>query len=247
MKFPISSQLLLIMEQVRKTQQMIPKGIFESMQKLKPILELQEQLRPVLESFGKINEALQKHPELNFLRLLENPDLSEDVVARRLAIVDLNLPPILEKLKLADIWHGAHFALASRENNNTEWLRHYLISVRTLIETLIEDRLAPDVEVMRWEGFASATEAFKKRTHQRNTGDKISRAVRIQYFTSKIDLGFLGEFTDLEISYINAQHRAASKVHEAALNFEEKEFHMLRLHIGTVIWLLAKIAVLLEE
>lgn len=104
-----------------------------------------------LKEIAKISERLNNDPELQFvmisdlkiLNLKSTEEFKESLITNltdsdideKEVILSENLVPYLEKLGLENLWFGANHAL---ENTiNPDRLRHCLVSLRTILEHLI--------------------------------------------------------------------------------------------------------------
>lgn len=209
------------------------------------------------ETFRKVGENLrnlENNPELQFgiisdLEILSlksseqlNSSLSEDYIDESLthteAILNKNLLPYLEKLKLDSLWLGANYALNS--DNNPDKLRHCLISLRTILENIIDEKLAPKSELMNHEMFKKE---FKDYHLGKETIEyvRIKRDKKIEYFTSKIKFGLLEEFAKKDIEFVCNCYTILCNIHQPEIGVTENQVRILKVKTGITIWLLAYI------
>lgn len=221
------------------------------------LLKISDDLKKssVFENIGQIGNTLknlENNPEIQygFIRDLEllylnssqqlSHDLAQDVIDERIskteALLERNLLPYLDKLKLSSLWLGANYALAS--NDNPDKLRHCLISLRTILENLIDELLAPKSEL-------SSLEMFKKEFKNYNAGKeniefvKIKRSKKIEYFLAKLKFRFLDDFTTKDIDLICECYSILCNVHQPAIGITENQVRILKIKTGITIWLLS--------
>lgn len=245
MEIKLNHDLSDSLKRAEEIQAMIPESLKATIDMLKPMNEVFKKLAPLQETFQKMSEGIRNNPEFNFLLLIDSPNLSEEETLKRIRIVDENLLSILDKLSIKHLWVGANFALSTDEKMNPEKIRHFFISVRTIIEYLIDTLLAPEVKVKDWEKYPALLDAHKNNNCSQ-TISKIPRRIRIKYFCSKVQFGLIEEFTEKEIIFINSQYKEVCKVHTPQINIEKKKINLIRLHTGTTIWLLAKLYLIIE-
>ena len=153
-----------------------------------------------LEEFSLIAERINDNPEFHFamisdleaLNLKSTTDLkktliynlTDEDIQRKEELLNKNLRPYLEELELDSLWIGANVALENK--SNPDRLRHCLISLRTLLEFLIDEKLAPLEELKN-------SDRFKNKFRKYHLGKqkiefiKIKRAEKIEYFASKFE------------------------------------------------------------
>jgi hypothetical protein len=142
------------------------------------------------------------------------------------------------------LWIGASKVLESA--SNPDRLRHCLISLRTILEHLIEDKLAPTSEL-------KDNPKFRKQFKQYHLGNqkiefvKIKRADKIKYFASKIEFGIIEEFTKNEIQYVCDCYSILCNIHQPNIGITENQVRSLKVKTGITIWLLAYINKIIEE
>jgi hypothetical protein len=209
------------------------------------------------ETFRKVGENirnLENNPELQFgiisdLEILSlksteqlNSSLSEDYIDEKISntenILNRNLLPYLEKLELDSLWLGANYALNS--DKNPDKLRHCLISLRTILEYIIDEKLAPKSELMNLEMFKKE---FKDYHLGKETIEyvRIKRDKKIEYFTSKIKFGLLDEFAKKDIEFVCSCYTILCNIHQREIGVTENQVRILKVKTGITIWLLAYI------
>jgi hypothetical protein len=107
--------------------------------------------------FSKIGEKIRSNPEIQFAEITDLEilnlksaeefkeslvnDLTDEDIKEKEELLNDHLIPYLEELGIESLWIGANDVLESK--SNPDKLRHCLISLRTILEHLIEDKLAP--------------------------------------------------------------------------------------------------------
>ena len=212
-----------------------------------------------LEEFSRIAERANNSPELQFalisdfevLNLKSTSELKESLIYnltdqdidRKEEVLNKNLMPLLKELKLDALWVGANTVL--KNESNPDRLRHCLISLRTILEYLIDAKLAPMDELKNSEMFK---DKFKKYHlgKQKIEFVKVKRSEKIEYFTSKFEFGFLEDFTKNEIQYICDCYSVLCKVHKPEIGITENQVKSLKVKTGITIWLLIHLNELLK-
>ena len=208
------------------------------------------ELLETLLKFSKIGERLINNPELQFafisdleilnLKSAEEfkssliSDLTDEDIKQKEALLNENLIPYLEQLGIETLWLGANRVLDSE--NNPEKLRHCLISLRTILEYLIDEELAPLNELKDEERFKKEF----KRFHQGKQDlkyVKVKRANKIEFFTSKFEFGMLENFT--KIQYVCDCYSVLCNIHQPNIGITENQMRSLKIKTGITIWLLA--------
>ncbi len=216
----------------------------------KPFLNLE-----LLESFKKIGEfgeRLKNNPELQFsfitdleilnLKSAEEfkesliSDLTDEDINAKEEILSKNLIPYLEKLELENLWYGANYALENE--SNPDKLRHCLISLRTILEYLIDDILAPIEKLIDAEMFEKEFRRYKN-GKQDLIHIRIKREQKIEFFTSQFEFGMLEDFTKNEIKYVCDCYSILCNVHQPNVGITENQVRSLKVKTGITIWLLA--------
>jgi hypothetical protein len=213
-----------------------------------------------LKQISKIPERIKNNPELQFgfisdleilnLRSAEElknsliSDLTDIDIEEKEKILNDNLIPYLKNHNLENLWIGASQVLESE--NNPDKLRQCLISLRTILEYLIDEKLAPLEKIKDVEMFKSN---FKKYHlgNQKIEMVKIKRAQKIEYFTSKFKYGMLEDFTKNEIQYVCNCYSILCNVHQPNIGLTENQVRSLKVKTGITIWLLASLYDILEE
>lgn len=204
-----------------------------------------------LKDISQIGEKISNNPEVQFafitdleiLNLKSTEELKESLIesladeklTEKEDLLNKNLIPLLEELQLDDLWLGANYAIESSENPDK--LRHCLISLRTILEYLIDDKLAPFEKIKNDEMFESE---FKKYHNGKQDIHfvKVSRSKKIKYFTRKFEYGFLEEFTQKDIQYICDCYSILCNVHQPNIGINESQVRSLKIKTGITIWLL---------
>lgn len=209
--------------------------------------ELLEKLKRI----GNIREKLKNNPELQFafisdLQILNLTsagelkdslisDLTDTDIKEKEDILYNNLIPYLENHNLQDLWMGATQVLESE--NNPDKLRQCLISLRTILEYLIDEKLAPKEELKNSDMFKNDFKKFRS-GKQRIDFVKIRRKDKIEYFISKFEQGTLEEFTKNEIQYVCNCYSILCNVHQPNIGLSENQVRSLKVKTGITIWLL---------
>ncbi|MDP2692916.1 MAG: hypothetical protein Q8O88_04725 [bacterium] len=205
-----------------------------------------------LREIGKIGERLRNNPELQFgfitdLEILNLKsaeefkeslvcDLTDEDINAKEEILSENLIPYLQELGLENLWLGANYALES--NSNPDRLRHCLISLRTILEYLIDYVLAPITILTDSEMFEKEFRKFKN-GKQKLIHVRITREQKIAFFTSQFQFGMLEEFTKNEIKYVCDCYSILCNVHQPNVGITENQVKSLKVKTGITIWLLA--------
>ena len=206
----------------------------------------------LLENLRKIGERLKNNPELQFglitdleilnLKSAEEfresliSDLTDEDLNTKEDILSINLIPYLKELGLENLWYGANHALEN--NSNPDRLRHCLISLRTILEYLIDDILAPIERLKDEEMFEKEFRKYKK-GKQELIHVRIKRRQKIEFFTSQIEFGMLEDFTKNEIQYVCDCYSILCNVHQPNVGITENQLRSLKVKTGITIWLLA--------
>ncbi|WP_211208916.1 hypothetical protein [Cytophaga aurantiaca] len=224
----------------------------------KPFLnsELLENLRRI----GNIGERLKNNPELQFgfitdleilnLKSAEEfkeslvSDLTDEDIKAKEEILSENLVPYLKELGLENIWYGANFALEN--DSNPDRLRHCLISLRTILEHLIDDILAPVEKLKNAEMFEKEFRKYKI-GKQKLIHIRITREQKIEFFTSQIKFGMLDDFTKNEIKYVCDCYSILCNVHQPNVGITENQVRSLKVKTGITIWLLVYMNEIINE
>lgn len=203
-----------------------------------------------LKEISKFGEKFLNNPEMQFafitdlevLNIISTEELknslidnlTDEQIDEKENILNENLIPLLSELNLENLWIGADKALNS---DNPDKLRHCLISLRTILEYLIDDKLAPINELKEDEMFKDEFKRYHK-GKQEIEFVKIYRSKKIEYFTSKFKFGFLEEFTKKDIQYICDCYAILCNVHQPNVGITENQVRSLKVKTGITIWLL---------
>lgn len=241
----MNSRIIVINKNLKSIQSNIVQPVFEKIINQSFI----QSLNSISQKFVEINNNPEFHFEfltnLEYLNLKSIDELNDNFISelekneidKTEALLEKNLVPLLDNIELLDLWKGANYAVESKENPDR--YRHCFISLRTLLESLIEIKLAPNDLLKDEEIF---TNEFKK-YHQGKTElrcIKISRKSRIEYFTSKLELGFV-EMTPIQIEYICECYTYLCDVHNPVIDLTENQVKSIKARTGITIWLLAYI------
>lgn len=217
----------------------------------------------LIEAFKKISklgERLKNNPELHFMYISDleilniksaeefkeslTNDLTDEDIQQKEQILNENLIPYLEELEIDNLWYGANQVLELK--SNPDRLRHCLISLRTILEYLIDEKLAP-MHVLK------DSNMFEKEFRKFHLGKqkiefiKIKREQKIEYFTSKIQFGMLEEFTKKEIQFVCDCYSVLCNIHQSDIGITENQVRSLKVKTGITIWLLAYINRIIEH
>lgn len=184
-------------------------------------------------------ELLSATASSELAKAFENDSPDEFIVAKE-EILEEHLLPYLERLNVDKLWLGANYALSAKDNPDN--LRHALVSLRTLLEFLIDEELAPLEEL-------SKAEAFKKEFEKALVGGKprIKRQKKIKYFTSKIEFGLLSDFNEKDINLICNCYDTLCNLHKPNVNLSENQVRILKVKTGILVWLMAYINEIVKE
>lgn len=213
-----------------------------------------------LKQIGNIGKKLKNNPELQFafisdLEILNlksaeelkeslKSDLTDSDIQEKERILNVNLIPYLQNHNLESLWIGATQVLES--DNNPDKLRQCLISLRTILEYLIDEKLAPNEQLKNAKMFESNFKNYhlgKKKIEF----IKIKREQKIEYFTSKFEYGTLEDFTKNEIQYVCNCYSILCNVHQPNIGLTENQVRSLKVKTGITIWLLAYLYDILKE
>ena len=191
----------------------------------------------------RLNRKIQENPLVNFISTLTlNPDEREAIESIE-SNLNENLPQLLEKNNLLDLWNGANYALSASLENNPDKARHAIISLRALIEYILKSLLPPKEEIKNWEKYDELIVEYKIQ----NFENGIPRRIQLMYYCDKIDFGFINEFTINEIKHINDVFTNLSVIHKKELKLADNKLKYIKVKAGTVAWLLLMIHDLLKE
>lgn len=211
-----------------------------------------------IKELSKIRERVKNNPELQFgfisdLEILNLKsaeelreslilDLSDEDILEKEELLNKNLLPYLEYLEIDSLWIGANQVLESKLNPDR--LRHCLVSLRTILEFLINQKLAPVDKLKN-------SEKFEKEFRKYNLGKqkieqvRITRAQKIEYFISNFNM--LEEFTKNEIQYVCDCYSILCNIHQPNIGITENQVRSLKVKTGITIWLLAYLYKILEK
>lgn len=214
----------------------------------------------VFDHLKKLTDAFRSNPEIEFISVSDleilsvtstselvdslEEDHSDDFIAGKEELLEEFLLPYLERLELDYLWTGANHALNTRENPDR--FRHALVSLRTLLEVLIERELAGNLELST---SASFTKEFKNFHQGKEELDRvrIKRSKRIKYLTAKVEFGILEEFTEKDIDFVCQCYENLCRIHNPNLGLTETQVRILKIKTGVTLWLLAHINELIKN
>lgn len=235
-----------------------------------PTIDIPSPVKDLFNSdfFGWINEIqtissyLENNPEVQFIIITDlerlnietsatfNEVLKSDIpdidINQKEKVINDNLLPYLEKLNIDSLWIGANYALNTNVNENPDKLRHCLTSVRTILEYLINEKLAPN-------SLLSLSPMFEKEFSKYHRGitplEKvvIPRKDKIKYFTSKIEFGVLDEFTIKDIDFIYDCYSVLCDIHDPFISMTENQVRCLKMKTGIILWLFAYLNEIIEK
>jgi hypothetical protein len=213
-----------------------------------------------LKQIGNIGEKLKNNPELQFafisdletLNLKSAEELKESLVSdltdidieEKERILNDNLIPYLQNHNLDNLWIGASQVLESE--NNPDKLRQCLISLRTILEYLIDEKLAPIEQIKNVKMFENDFKNYHQ-GKKKIEFIKIKREKKIEYFTSKFEYGMLEDFTKNEIQYVCNCYSILCNVHQPNIGLTENQVRSLKVKTGITIWLLAYLYDIIKE
>lgn len=205
----------------------------------------------VLKSIANIEDRLKNDPEIQFhtiselkaftlrstseLREVLIKDLEEEDISIKEEILSINLIPYLKKHGLESLWIGSSIVIDSV--NNPDKLRQCLISIRTILEYLIDGILAPKEEIKYEEFFEKE---FKKYHSGKQDIDfvKIKREDKIKYFAAKLKDGYLDDNIVDAIKYICNTYSVLCNIHQPDIGLTENQVRSLKVRTGITIWML---------
>jgi hypothetical protein len=206
-----------------------PNPLLSTINSISPFVEVINSWKLSLPDFSWVNK-LQKNPEIHFISIQEelniayNSDKTIVGINNRLQQIDENIVPLLEELNICEIWKGA---LQSMRSKNPDKIRHTLISMRTLLEYIIE-KLAPKDQFNEKDG--------KKR-----------RKLQIKFIVNKVQFGLLVDFTSEDIETVLNCYVELCDVHKVPILISKNQTKILILKSGIIIWLFLSIYKLLNQ
>ena len=139
-------------------------------------------------------------------------DMANKELREKEEILNRNLLPHLEELKIDSLWIGANQVLKSK--TNPDKLRHCLVSLRTILEYLI---FLPNKDL-----------TFK------------GKQKRLSYLFNNLEfkLSYLEE-TKNDVEFILECYSVLCSLHQPDIGLTEKQVRILKIKTGITIWLLA--------
>jgi hypothetical protein len=227
------------------------KSVFYDAQKKLDYLSKIGETLSVFDRLSRLHDGVNNNPEIQFISVSElellsltsteeltdsiDNDEPDSLIDSKEKIVERNLLPYLEQLDLDYLWLGANHVL--NDANNPDRFRHALISLRTLLEYLIDGVLTPNE-------FLEKDERFKKDFKNYYSGKtplekiKIPRHKRIEYLSSKIEFGILEQLTAQDINFICECYAGLCDVHNPKITLSENQVRILKVKTGITLWLL---------
>ncbi len=221
---------------------------------------INNQFFETLKGISQLGERIQNNPELQFafisdleilnLKSAEElkesliTDLTDEDIKSKEELLDKNLLPYLKDLGLELLWLGANYVLESE--HNPDRLRHCLISLRTILEYLIDEELAPLSKLKDCEMFEKEFRRYRL-GKQKLEFVKISRDRKIEYFTSKFKFGMLDEFTKNDIQYVCNCYSILCNIHQPDIGITENQVRSLKVKTGITIWLMVYLNKILND
>ena len=214
----------------------------------------------VFDRLKKLTDAFRSNPEIEFISVSEleilsatstselvnsmEEDQPDEFITNKEELLEEFLIPYLERLELDYLWTGASHALNAIENPDR--FRHSLVSLRTLLEVLIEQELASNRELSNSPMFGKEFVNFHKGTEPLDRV-RIKRSKRIKYFTSKIEFGILEEFAEKDIDFICQCYENLCRIHDPNLGLTENQVRILKIKTGITLWLLCYINDIIKQ
>jgi hypothetical protein len=214
----------------------------------------------VFDRLKKLTDAFRSNPEIEFISVSDLEILSvtstsefvdslednhsDDFITRKEELLEEFLLPYLKRIELDYLWTGANHALNATENPDR--FRHALVSLRTLLEVLIERELASNLELSNSRMFTKEFVNFHKGTEQL-ARVRVKRSKRIKYFTSKIQFGILEEFTESDINFVCQCYENLCRIHNPNLGLTEDQVRVLKIKTGITLWLLCYVNDIIKQ
>ncbi len=125
--------------------------------------------------------------------------------------------------ELFEMWEGASRSLQS---DNPDKQRHFLISIRTIVETLL-DNLAPSYKIAQWS--SDPIHYHKK---------KPTRMARISYICRNIGNGKLVDFMTIDLQAAIEMVDFLNKVHKRSVKITTFSLEVLQKRYASLVWIL---------
>jgi len=166
-------------------------------------------------------------------------------------IIRNNITELLDKFEMKRLWQGANYACEVSREDNPDKVRHCLISLRTMIEHILEKLLAPDEIVREWDEFEILFIEYLKNRGIKNDESaksvKVSRKIRIKYISSRFSFSWLEEFAKREIKFIDQCYRKLCSVHSYEFELTDSQLRILKIKADVIIWFLLHLHNMLVE
>jgi hypothetical protein len=253
-KFELPEGIITLIDQQSKIAANFPKFDIPDYSYIEKF-KIPDYIRKIGETIKRINE----HPESQFSFLTDFEllnistseefkqtlisDYEEEDIEEKELLLDGNLVPFLSELDLENLWNGANYAL--NDKSNPDRLRHCLISLRTLLEYLIDHKLAPKSELKDSELFRDEFKKYHSGKKELSEINNLSRKKKIEYFTSKIEFWRI-DFTRNDIEFICECYSILCNIHEPKIGITENQVRSLKVKTGITIWFLVHIYNMIE-
>ncbi len=196
--------------------------------------KIQIQIAPFKDQFifGRFKLNYKKHmtrlkanPEYNFIQAFHNIEYTQAEIEYQEELLNKYLLDLLIKFDLINLWVGADYALKTSTKENPEKIRHFLASLRAMLEYSINGLLAPDDKVRQWDNYKILwKEHLKKQGHTENCNNvNIPKYIKIKYFCSKIEFVIYDDFAASEVSFINELYGNLSKLHSFEITLDDND------------------------
>ena len=236
------------------------KSVFYDAQKKLDYLSKIGETLSVFDRLRRLHDGVNNNPEIQFISVSElellsltsteeltdsiDNDEPDNLIDSKEEIVERNLLPYLEQLGLDYLWLGANHVL--NDFNNPDRFRHTLISLRTLLEYLIDGILAPNELLEKDVRFKKEFKNFHANKIPL-AKIKVPRHKRIEYFSSQIEFGILEQLTAQDINFICECYSGLCDVHNPKITLSENQVRILKVKTGITLWLLCYISDLIKN
>lgn len=197
-------------------------------------------------------EILSLDTSYNLLSDKSNEELNNIIQAKN-ELINKQIVERLTDLNLITLWQGAEFAINTDIKQNPDKIRHCAISLRTIFEHVLNNLVAPNSEIQK---LASINSEFadvlknnnkikKIETIDRNT--KIWKSTRLKYLNFRIRFGYLEDFAEKDIDFVDNLYSFLSSVHEPNFSISDNSLKILKIKTGILVWLFLDLYELLKE
>ena len=163
-------------------------------------------------------------------------DLPEDDIKEKETLLNKHLVPVLKKLNLHNLWYGANYVI--NDTSNPDRFRHCLTSLRTILEYLIDQKLAPKTKLKDSDLFKNEFKNYHSGKKQLSQIHGLNRKKKIKYFTSKVDF-YRIYFTRNDIDFICECYYVLCNIHQPIISISENQVRSLKVKTGITIWFLS--------